>query len=142
MSFNTSNIDSDQWFSSRQQNFPFGQLDPIISQRLVSLVSDGVGAFSDFCIKRDARSIKVFDHCCEQLNTLLKNVALESNIGKIVDLDCYMVGLCSYLEMCMKNGQRSQQLTALNNYSKQIDCLKGIKRFCSNYKTYEMFIEV
>lgn len=140
MSFNTSNIDSDQWFSSRQQNFPFGQLDPVISQRLVSLVSDGVGAFSDFCIKRDARSIKVFDHCCEQLNTLLKNVALESNIGKIVDLDCYMVGLCSYLEMCMKNGQRSQQLTALNNYSKQIDCLKGIKRFCSNYKTYESYI--
>ena len=40
---------------------------------------------------------------------------------------------CSKLSNILKEG-------ALNNFSKQIDCLKGIKRFCSNYKTYESYI--
>lgn len=140
MSFNSLNNFSHQWFSSKQSSFPFDFASSDIFLKAVKYSNETELSFKRFCETRAGSSLKPFDLGCSKLSNILKNVALEGNISKIAEMDCFMVGLCSYLEMCMHNGDRARQEGALNNFSKQIDCLKGIKRFCANYKTYESYI--
>lgn len=140
MSFNSLNNFSHQWFSSKQSSFPFDFASSDIFLNAVKYSNETELSFKRFCETRAGSSLKPFDLGCSKLSDILKNVALEGNISKIAEMDCFMVGLCSYLEMCMHNGDRARQEGALNNFSKQIDCLKGIKRFCANYKTYESYI--
>lgn len=140
MSFNSLNNFSHQWFSSKQSSFPFDFASSDIFLKAVKYSNETELSFKRFCETRAGSSLKPFDLGCSKLSDILKNVALEGNISKIAEMDCFMVGLCSYLEMCMHNGDRARQEGALNNFSKQIDCLKGIKRFCANYKTYESYI--
>lgn len=140
MSFNSSNNFSHQWFASKQSSFPFDFASSDIFLKAVKCSNETELSFKRFCETRAGSSLKPFDLGCSKLSNILKKVALEGNISKIAEMDCFMVGLCSYLEMCMHNGDRARQEGALNNFSKQIDCLKGIKRFCSNYKTYESYI--
>lgn len=125
---------------SKQSSFPFDFASSDIFLKAVKYSNETELSFKRFCETRAGSSLKPFDLGCSKLSNILKNVALEGNISKIAEMDCFMVGLCSYLEMCMHNGDRARQEGALNNFSKQIDCLKGIKRFCANYKTYESYI--
>lgn len=140
MSFSKS--DSMNWFNKQAQSFPFGCLSKEELLEISSLSQSALDSYQGFLERRKTSNIGLFDDSCRALNSMLKKISLENNIGKIAELDCHLVGLTSYLELCFQSMRKLNQQGTLNNFSKQIDCLKEIKRHCEYHKTYESYLPV
>lgn len=142
MSSSQLNEEPRQWFNEKKRSFSFDYGNLPDFSKAISLCESAELFFIPFAERKKMTSIKSFDKCCKQLSSIIKKVALENNVEKIAELDCHLVGLSSFLELCMQNGSLNVQQSALNNYSKQIDCLKQIKRHCECHKTYESYLPV
>ncbi len=141
MSSKSLDYDPSQWFISKQQNFPFSYSSSEDYRLLNALSCEAESSFKNYREYNNNRAFEAFNLCCTQLSSIIKHVALEDNIKKISEIDCRLVGLSSYLEMCMQNGYRDIQQKTLNNYSKQINCLKSINLACDFYKNYESYVQ-
>ncbi len=88
---------------------------------------------------RKGQSVKytAFDRHCKALQSIIKNIAKEDNLEKMVEADSLLVGLSSQLEDCRNHSKAHTQNVV--NFIKQMDSLSAIKEFCDYYKSYKNY---
>lgn len=79
----------------------------------------------------------LFDNHCKALQSIIKNIAKEDNLEKMVEADSLLVGLSSQLEDCRNHSKAHTQNVV--NFIKQMDSLSAIKEFCDYYKSYKNY---
>lgn len=131
-----------EWYSSQTQTFPYSLISQDEKKQLSVINQNGLDSYRSFLERRRASNLIIFDKSCKALSSIVKKVALENNVGKIAELDSFLVGFTSYVELCKQSEKKENQQGTLENFSKQIDCLKQIKRHCEWYKSYESYLPV
>lgn len=143
MSSDNLNADVSQWFLSKSRGFSFDSLSREDHSFITNLKQNAIDTYQAFLERRESSNMIIFDQSCKDFASIFKSVSLEDNICKFAELDCHLLGLISTLEVCKQNVTKKEaQQSTLNNFAKQIDCLKSIKRFYENHPTYESYIQV